>query len=155
MDSLDEVNPAVSSLRRPADYYSTAGTPKPIFPRWVPLGCGITSIVVIVLMVFMAALISTGAFSGLSEMLFAQMEAEVVKMMAADVKPAQKQAYQAEMKTMRESLRSGKLSMDKLQPLMKSLRDVTIDEKVTGPEVERLTREVRAINTLPGTRPPK
>jgi hypothetical protein len=149
VDSLDEVTPAASAFRRPADYYSSVDTQKPIFARWVPFGCGTASIVVIVAMLIMAAGISSGAFGELFEYVFASMEGEIVKMMAPDVKPEQKKAFQAEMKTMRESIRRGKLSMDRLQPLMKSIREASVDEKVTGPEVERLTREVHTINSQP------
>ena len=149
MDSLDEATPPVSPFRRPADYYSSVDTLNPIFPRWVPFGCGTASIVVILAMLVVAAGVSSGAFSGLFEFVFASMEGEIVKMTAADVKPDQKKAFQAEMKTMRESIRGGRLSMESLQPLMKSIREVSVDEKVTGAELERITREVRTINAQP------
>jgi hypothetical protein len=147
VDSLDPTAPAVPPFRRPADYYSSpADTLRPIFPKWMPFGCGIASLVVIAAMVLMAAGISSGAFNDLFGFVLTSMESEVVKMMATDVKPQQKVAFKAEMKTLRDSISSGKTTMDKLQPLMKSIRDVSIDERVTGPEIERLTREVHALN---------
>ncbi|HXH40311.1 MAG TPA: hypothetical protein VNN08_16905, partial [Thermoanaerobaculia bacterium] len=38
-------------FRRPADYYAAAGTDlRPLFPRWVPVGCGWASLVFVVLL---------------------------------------------------------------------------------------------------------
>ena len=100
----------------------------------------------LIALVGVAAGVSRGAFSGLFEMVFASMQGEVDKMMAPDVKPQQKAAFDAEMKTMRDSIRASKLKIDRLQPLMKAMREVVTDERVTSPEVERLTRELHAIN---------
>jgi len=50
------------------------------------------------------------------------------------------------MKTMRESVRQNRLPLDRLQPLLRSLREVTLDEKVTPEEVQRLTQEIHQIN---------
>ncbi len=147
MDSVDEITPAVPQFRRPADYYaSPADSAKTIFPKWVPFGCGTASIVFVIGMVFMGSAVSSGAFTELFEFVIASMEGEITKMMATDVKPQPKAVFQAEMKTMRASIRTGRLSMERLQPLMKTIRDVSGDETVTGAEVDRLTREVKAIN---------
>jgi hypothetical protein len=142
-----EVTPEPLAFRRPADYYSSpVEEVRPIFPRWVPFGCGTASIVLIILLVSLAAAMSSGAFGGMFEMVFASMQGEVEKMMTPDVKPSQKAAFAAEMKAMRESIRANRLKMDRLQPLMRTMRDVVSDERVTPPEVDRLTREMHALN---------
>lgn len=91
--------------------------------------------------------VSSGAFSGIFTMAMSSMQGEVDKMMAPDVKPAQKAAFDAEMKTMRGSVRAGRLKLERLQPLMRMMRDVVSDERVTGPEVDRLTRELHTLNS--------
>ena len=90
--------------------------------------------------------VSSGAFSGLFDMALGSMQSEIDKMMAPDVKPPQKAAFDAEMKQMRDGVRSGKVKIDKLQPFMRTMRDVVSDERVTGPEVDRMNQELQAIN---------
>ena len=145
-----EIAPAPPPFRRPADYYSSpVENVRPIFPRWVPFGCGTAAIVLLVILVGVAAGMSSGAFRGLFEMALASMEGEIEKMMAPDVKPPQKAAFEAEMKGIRESVRAGRLKIDRLQPLMRTMRETVVDEKVTAAEVEDLTRAARAVNSKP------
>ena len=142
-----EITPAAPPFRRPADYYSSpVEDVRPVFPRWVPYGCGAASIVLILILLGAAAAASSGAFGGLFEMMFASMQGEVDKMMTPDVKPPQKAAFDAEMKTMRDALSASRLKMDRLQPLMRVMREVVLDEKVTPQEVDQLTKEIHAIN---------
>jgi len=82
----------------------------------------------------------------LIEFMFASMQGEIDKMFTREVKPPEKAAFDAEMKTMRESVRQNRLPLDRLQPLLRSLREVTMDEKVTPAEAERLTKEIHEIN---------
>lgn len=147
MDTLPEITPPQRPFRRPADYYSSpVEEVKPIFPRWVPIGCGTASIVLVVFLLGLAIGVSSGAFSGMFDIVFSSMQGEIEKMMTADVKPPQKEAFHAEMKTMRQSVRSGHLKLDRLQPLLRLMRDAVTDERVTAPEVDELTREVHRIN---------
>ena len=142
-----EITPERASFPRPADYYaSPVQVAQPLFPRWVPFGCGTASIVLIIALLLMAAGISSGAFGTLFEMMFGQMQGEVEKMMTADVTPQQKAAFGREMKTMRSAIGANRLPPRRLQPLMRTMRQVISDERVTGPEVDQLTREMHAIN---------
>ena len=145
-----EITPEPLPFRRPADYYSSpVQEVRPIFPRWVPFGCGTAAILLIILLVGIAAAASSGAFAGLFDYMFASMQSEVDKMMTPDVKPPQKAAFDAEMKAMRAGVRDRRLKMDTLQPLMRTMRDVVADERVTPAEVDQLTRELHALNTSP------
>ena len=147
MDTLPEITPQPPPFRRPADYYaSPVQDVRPLFPRWVPFGCGAASIVLIVVLIGVAAGVSSGAFSSIFDLMFSQMQGEIDKMMTPDVKPQQKAAFDGEMKSMRERVRAGSIKMDRLQPLMRVMRDVVTDERVTSGEVDRLTREVHAVN---------
>ncbi len=90
--------------------------------------------------------ISRGGMGQLLELMFASMQGEVDKMFTGDVKPAEKAAFDAEMKTMRDSVRHNRVPLERLQPLLRTLREVTADERVTPAEVQQLTRELHAIN---------
>ena len=147
MDSLDRTPNEALPFRRPADYYSSpVEDVKPIFPRWVPFGCGSVSIVLLIVLVIGAAMASSGAFGEMFDLVFASMQGEVDKMMGRDVKAADKATFDSEMKTMRDAIRTKRLSVDRVQPLLRSIREVSADERVTAEEVKRLTRELREIN---------
>ena len=89
-------------FRRPADYYAAAvGDARPLFPRWVPFGCGTASIVVLLLVFALGAAVSTGALGELLDLMFGTMQGEIDKMFTPDVNAAQKAAFDAEMKKMR------------------------------------------------------
>ena len=157
---LDEITPVappgseppVASLpfRRPADYYSSpVSEGRPLFPRWVPFGCGAAAIVLLILVFAGGIVAARGGLGDLFDLMFASIQGEVDKMLAPDVKPAQKVEFDAEMKKMRDAVRENRLSIDRLQPLLRSIRDVSGDERVTSKEIERLTKEVREINSVP------
>jgi hypothetical protein len=159
---LEEITPAAPPVsepplptpslpfRRPADYYSApAGERKALFPRWVPYGCGSAAIVALLVVFGVGYAVSRGGMGELLELMFASMQGEIDKMFTRDVKPSEKAGFDAEMKTMRDSVRQNRLPLDRLQPLLRSLREVTMDEHVTPAEAERLTNEIRAINRAP------
>ena len=68
------------------------------------------------------------------DLMFATMQGEIDKLFTKDVKPAEKTAFDAEMKAMRESVRQNRISVDRLQPVLRTLRDVVSDERVTPEE---------------------
>lgn len=106
-------------------------------------------------MVFAAGIaLSRGGMGQLLELMFASMQGEVDKMFAGDVKPAEKAAFDAEMKRMRDSVRQNRVPLDRLQPLLRTLREATSDERITSAEAQQLTRELHAINTAPPPRKP-
>ena len=158
MDQFDNVMPEVPPgpeqrspslpFRRPADYYSTpGGDTRPLFPRWVPFGCGTASIVVVLLVFALGAAVSTGALGELLDLMFGSMQGQIDKMFMPEVTPPQKAALDAEMKTMRAAIRANRLSLDRLQPLLRSMRDVSSDEHITPQETEQLIHEIHDINS--------
>ncbi len=135
---------------RPADYYSSpVGDARPLFPRWVPYGCGTASIILLLLVFALGAAFSSGALGELLELMFASMQGEIDRMFTPDVNAAQKAAFDAEMKKMRESIRTNRLTLDRMQPLLRTMREVASDERVTPAEAEQLTREIHEINNVP------
>ena len=152
MDEITSSNPPPESLpfRRPADYYSTPiADVKPLFPRWVPFGCGTAAIVLLVIVFVGGMVAARGGMGQLFDMMFGSMQGEIDKMFTKDVTPAQRAAFDGEMKTMRDTVRHNRLPIDRLQPLLKTMRDVTSDEHVTPAEADQLTKEMHAINTAP------
>jgi hypothetical protein len=136
------------SFRRPADYYSTpVGDARPLFPRWVPYGCGTASIIVLLLVFALGAAVSAGGLGQVLDLMIGTMQGEIDKMFTSDVKPQQREAFDAEMKTMRAATRENHLSLDRLQPLLRSMRDASVDEHITPEETEQLTRELRDVNS--------
>jgi hypothetical protein len=87
-------------FRRPADYYAAPGPDlRPIFPRWVPMGCGWAGLVFVVL------LFAVGAFAPRSgailDWAFGKIQSDMTPHFTKDVTPVQKAEFNAEMKTLR------------------------------------------------------
>ena len=142
---MDETS---APFRRPADYYSTPiGDARPLFPRWVPYGCGAAAIVVLIVVFVGGVFAVRGGMGQLMDWMFGSMQTETEKMFTKDVTAAEKATFEREMKTMREAVRTNRLRVDRLQPLLRTMRDVSADEKVTSIETEQLIKEMHRINT--------
>ncbi len=113
---------------------------------WVPYGCGTAAIVTLLVVFGLGIAISRGGMGQLFDLMFATMQTEIDKRFTKDVKPADKTAFDAEMKAMRDSVRENRISVDRLQPVLRTLRDVVSDERVTPAETEQVTQEIREIN---------
>ena len=132
-------------FRRPADYYSTPGADlRPLFPRWVPVGCGWASLLFVVLL-FVAGALAPKSGSVL-DMLFGKIQDDIAAHFTKDVTPAQKAAFTAEMKTLRASASQGKLKLDKTQSFLRLATDVDADEKIDHAEVDKVIAAVRDVN---------
>jgi hypothetical protein len=137
-------------FRRPADYYSTpVDDRRRLFPRGVTIGCGSVSIVVVIALFVLGGMAANGKFGSLFGLVFGQLQVELQGQFTKDVTPAQKAAFNAEMKTLLDHLDKSAVPLDRLQPLMRTVRDVSGDGKVDGKEVERLVAALREVN---GTR---
>jgi hypothetical protein len=157
--SLDEISlheqppvapspaPEVDTLpfRRPADYYSTAGTNlRPLFPRWVPAGCGWASLVFVVVL-FVAGALAPRSGSVL-DWLFGKIQDDMTSHFARDVTPDQKAAFATEMKTMRAAASAGKLKLEKTQSFLHMATEVDSDEKIDHAEADKLIVALRDVN---------
>ena len=65
---------------------------------------------------------------------------ELKGMYGSDVTPQQKAGFDAAVKQLREDLRNDKVSLQNLQPFLKLMQTAILDKKVTGEEVDRLTK---------------
>jgi hypothetical protein len=151
---MDEFNftapppePAADPLpfRRPADYYSTPEVNRrPLFPRWVPVGCGWAAVVFIILLFIGGALAPKSG--SVLEWLFAKIQTDMTPHFAKNVTPAQKAEFAAEMQTLRASAKAGKLKLDKTQTFLKLATEVDSDEKIDPAEADKLIAAVRDVN---------
>ena len=136
------------SYRLPADYYSAPlAEVKPVFPAWVPWGCGSLAALVLLVMFAGGAMLSGPRMATLIDLMLSMTISEIKAMYQPDVTAAHKDAFDAEVKRMREGLRDGKVSVQKVQPFLQTMQKVIGDEKVTGAELERLTKAAREAST--------
>lgn len=134
-------------FRRPADYYAAPLSElRPLFPRWVPFGCGAASLLAVLILFGAGAVAGSGKGGSIFATLFGTMQEEIDGMFTKDVTPAQKSAFDAEMKALRGHLADGKVSMDRLQPLLHAIRDASLDNKVTPAEAAQLTQAAHEVN---------
>jgi hypothetical protein len=128
-------------FRFPADYYTAPlSEVTPIFPRWVPMGCGSASAVFLVLL-FVAGAVFTGSYFGeFMDFIIGTSLGEVRSMYGPDVTMEQKERFETELETMRTALRGGNVPVQKLQPFMKSMQAAISDKRVTGQELDELTK---------------
>lgn len=140
--------PPALPFQRPSDYYTTPiGHRRRLFPRWVPFGCGAASLVFIAALFVMGGLVASGKLGGIFELVFGQLQTEMQGQFTKDVTPAQKAAFNAEMKALLDRLHENKVPPDRLQPMMKVVRQVSGDEKIDGREVERVIAAIREVNS--------
>jgi hypothetical protein len=132
-------------FRRPADYYAAPGKAlRPLFPRWVPIGCGWASVVLVILLFAVGALAPrSGSVFG---WLFGKIGDDIPPHFQRDVTPVQKAEFAAEIKTLRAAANAGKLRLDKTQSFLKLVTEVDGDEKVNHAEADKLIAAVRDLN---------
>ena len=156
---MSEITPAAPPppflpFRRPADYYAApVEEVRPILPRWAAFGCGSASLVAIVVLFGSGALIGGGKGGELFAYLMATVEDEIHGMQTKEVTAAQKAALDAEMTALRTNLKRGKVSIDKLQPLLRVIREASMDGKITPEETTNLARSAHDVNGTVGQRP--
>jgi hypothetical protein len=143
---LDEIMPEMAPAPRlpfeiPAEYYASPERRAPALPRVVPFGCG-TAAVVFLIVFFVAGMYSDRFMPWLFGYLQSEMDGQFTK----DVSAAQKAEFDAEFKTLRAGLKSGRASLNRVQPLLKKITDTTIDERVTPEETKALIEALREAN---------
>lgn len=142
------------AFRLPAEYYSAPlSDVKPILPAWVPWGCGSLAAVILLLMFAGGALMSGPRLAALIDIVVGMTLGEMKAMYAGDVTTALKGAFDAEVKNMREGLRDGRVSVQKVQPFLQSMQKAIGDEKVTAAELEGLTKIAREAVAAPARKP--
>lgn len=138
------------TLRLPAAYYSAPlSEVKPIFPAWVPWGCGSAAALFLVLMFAGSAALTGPRLASFLDFVLGISVGEMKGMYESDITEAQQEAFDAELKRMREQLRDGKITVQKVQPFLQAMQKAVGDEKVTSQELEGLTKIARESATPP------
>jgi hypothetical protein len=132
-----------AAFRLPADYYTApAAEVRPVFPRWVPFGCGSASIVFIGLLWIGGSWASGGGFGKMLDFVLGQEEQELTSTYTPEVTPAQRSAFEKEYAHFREGVRTSKVDLARLQKVLQSINDASSDKKLTPDEVVSLTKQM-------------
>ena len=121
---------------------------RPLFPRAVPYGCGAASIVAILILFGIGVFAGSGKGGSIFGSILGMMAGEIDGMFTKEVSKAQRDAFEAEMKSLEKNLSQGKVSIDKVQPLLRTIRDTSGDNAVTPKEAEMLIQAARAANEV-------
>jgi hypothetical protein len=152
--SPDAEAPVRSGFRLPADYYASPATDiKPIVPRWVPLGCGAAAALVLLLAFGAGAVVAHIGVGPLMEMIVGSMEDELRPMVAKVPQPERAELEQ-QLALLRENIRTERIPVAKLDPVIQDIKSVSADEKITIDEAKKLTGTLRQLNGEARPRPP-
>jgi hypothetical protein len=128
-----------SAFRLPCEYYSAPlAEVRPIFPKWVPYGCGTASAIILLLLFAGGAIVTGPRLASLMDLVLGTSLGELKSMYTPEVTTAQKQRFDDEVKQLRDALRHDKVPMKNLQPFLRTMQTAISDKKVTPDEVERL-----------------
>jgi|SRR6185436_6574779 len=133
------------AVERPCDYYSSA-SPERVLPAWAPYGCGAAAVLILILVFAGGAFLSRGGFAQAMDLVFGMTMGEMRGMYTAEVTPAQKKALEEEIETMRRLLREEKISVQSLQPVLKTIQKGTGDQKLSAHEVESIVAVTKKVN---------
>jgi len=130
---------------RPCDYYSSA-SPERVLPAWAPYGCGGAALLILILVFAGGAFLARGGFTQVMDLVFGMTMGEMRGMYTADVTPAQKKQLEDEIALMRKNLREEKISVQSLQPVLKTIQKGTGDQKLSGKELEEIVAVTKKVN---------
>ncbi|HKO56384.1 MAG TPA: hypothetical protein VJ276_10935 [Thermoanaerobaculia bacterium] len=145
--------PTAPSVRLPADYYCAPSSEiRPIFPRWVPLGCGSASVAFVVLLFAGGVWVQHGGLEKLMDFALGMMTGEMAAVYDKDVSDAEKQALSEAMAAYRANIRTDKVPLLTVQPVMDALQPAIADKRLTREEIRHLTETIRKANVPPPPR---
>lgn len=119
----------------------------------MPIGCGWTAAVILVIGFTVGAIVFKTGLGSLMEMLVGSMQDEISGMYGKDVTAEQRAALKAEMDKLRENLRTEKMKVVKLDTVLEALRDASADKVVDPAEAVKLTRVIHEANEPPKPKP--
>jgi hypothetical protein len=137
---------------RPADYYA-GPSPVAVLPRGVTFGCGAASIVALILLAGAGAFMAAGGIVDLMDLVFGMSLGEVRGMYTSEVTAAQKKEMEDAIESLRENLRTGKVSVAALDPVLQTMRKGVSDQKMHPAEVEALAAAARKASASVPTKP--
>lgn len=144
------------SYRLPAAYYTApVADVRPLFPKWVPIGCGTASAVILVILFAGGAIVSGPRLAQLMDYIVGTSFGELKGMYTKDVSETQKAQFDAEVNRLRDGLRTDKVSVQNLQPFLKAMQTAILDKRVTPDELDRLTKAAHDAVTKGKATPPR
>lgn len=126
----------------PSEYYS-GPTPAAILPRGVTFGCGIASLLTLVVVFGGGIFLAQGGIVDLMDMVFGMSMGDIRGMYAKDVTPAEKAELEASIEELRKGVRAQKVPVARLDPVLQTMRKAIADRKLDPPEVRELSAEAR------------
>lgn len=136
----------------PADYYSSE-SPRAILPPWATFGCGGLAVLALLVLFAGGAWLSGGGMVDLFDMVLGMTRAELRPLYARDVPAADRAALEKEIDTLRDQLRKGRVSPQRLSPLLQSMQRAIADRTVTPQETAEIAGAAKKINAA-ATAPP-
>ena len=128
----------------PADYYSApVSEVKPIFPRWVPFGCGGVAIAFLIVLFAGGAFLAGGGMGQFMDFVLGSTASEMRGMYTAGVTKPQRETLDRELANLRKLVREDKLSADRLPPVLREMQSAISDRTVKPEEVDKLTKAIR------------
>lgn len=134
--------PSPASFTLPADYYAAPVTARPIFPSWVPTGCGIASAVLLLVAFAGGAIVMRYGMGKMMAYVIDSSHTEMKPMFAADVPPAKRAQLDTALDGISHDLAADKLPYAKLEPLLTTMRDTMDDKKITNAEADQLLAKI-------------
>ena len=125
-----------------------------VLPRGVTFGCGAAALAVLILVFAGGAFMASGGIVQLMDLTFGMSMGELRGMYQSDVTDMQKKELEAAIASLRENVRTEKVPVARLDPVLQTMRKGISDEKMTAAEVEALTAAANKANrsTKPAAR---
>ncbi|MBV9495750.1 MAG: hypothetical protein JOZ54_16000 [Acidobacteria bacterium] len=135
------------SVRVPADYYSApTSTLRPLFPTWVPFGCGSASLAFLLLLFVGGAWVQRGGMESMMNLVLGTMQTEMEGMYAKDVPDADKKALSEAMASFRANVQADVVPLTQVQTVLKIVQPAIADNSLTRAEVATITEAIRKAN---------
>jgi len=140
-----EPPPPSLPFRLPADYYASPERNR-VFPRAVPIGCGSAAAVFLIALFAAGALVSGDRGGRLVARFFGMMQSEIDGQFTKDVPAARRAEFDAQFNELRHRLETGRAKLTTLQPFLETMRDASMDEKITPEETKKLIDGLHEVN---------
>ena len=137
------------SYQSPADYYAT---PPPApggrsgCPKWLLTGCGLGGCLMLILIFVGGAFFMKSGMPKVLDYAFSKVESEVSAIAAPEVTIEQKDALRDEIARFRANIRTEKVDVTQIQPVLKKLQTATGDQRLSPEEFNELTSDLRILN---------
>jgi predicted double-glycine peptidase len=110
-----------------------------VLPRGVTFGCGAAALAALILVFAGGAFMASGGIVQLMDLTFGMSMGELRGMYQPDVTDAQKKELEGAIESLREGVRTERVPVSRLDPVLQTMRKGISDQKMTAAEVKALT----------------